>query len=835
MAFDEATRETGSRSPATVKDWEDRLECWTQIVAVSSRLDAKVFADDLTALADALSPASSWMRRLTARVFSRRYRRARRALRERIRTGKIPDRDLLDLCRLAMTAQESWSALGAPGLPSGPPARTGELPLLIGRAGQFLATVAELTQEPVDDDLTETSARLNELLRDRATLVKLPRIHELIGELRSAGLADLIVELEDRDASGEEAATIFYTAWAQSILDDLAFADRVVGAFDGDAHDQAVGRFREQDSRRLKSVPSSIRRIWAEGATDARDSSRDQAQLLAKQAGLKQRHIPVRDLVAQTSDVLLAVQPCWAMSPLMVSQLLPARTQFDVVIFDEASQITPADAVTSIFRGRQLVIAGDERQLPPSPFFVAETGEDQAEDEHFEEELSLNQQLAGTAGFESVLDALLPMLPFRWLQWHYRSEDERLIAFSNAHIYDRVLITFPGTGGDTCLSCSSVDLISEETNSPSAEVDAVVQLILEHAAERPDESLGVIAMGIKHAMRTDESLRAALKSRPDLEPFFAEDVEEPFFIKNLERVQGDERDAMILTIGYGKNSAGQLVYRFGPLLTDGGERRLNVAVTRAKKRMTLVSSFSSMDMDPNKLNSEGMRLLRQYVQYMEQGGTTLGDVITQKPALNPFEIDVRDTLTSRGLHLLPQYGVSGYRIDFAVAHPSQPGRMLLAIECDGASYHSSGSARERDRLRQEHLERLGWRFHRIWSSEWFASKESAVTKALAAYENALTQDGRPSRVPPHAPIAELGRVDPPSRRGSRPRFALGYSITEYGPRTLEAIVDWIESDGVVRTKDEVVGEVMIEMGFERRGKNIVAAISEAIERARGKR
>ena len=186
-----------------------------------------------------------------------------------------------------------------------------------------------------------------------------------------------------------------------------------------------------------------------------------------------------------------------------------------------------------------------------------------------------------------------------------------------------------------------------------------------------------------------------------------------------------------------RTPAATLLYRFGPLLTEGGERRLNVAVTRAKNRLTLVSSFSSRDMDPERSAAEGVKLLRQYLQYVESGGANLGDQVLDKPALNPFEVDVRDTLLRHGLKLTAQYGTSGYWIDFAVQHPAQPGRYVLAIECDGATYHSSHSARDRDRLRQEQLERQGWRFHRIWSTEWFHDKDACTEKAIAAYHDAL--------------------------------------------------------------------------------------------------
>jgi len=203
----------------------------------------------------------------------------------------------------------------------------------------------------------------------------------------------------------------------------------------------------------------------------------------------------------------------------------------------------------------------------------------------------------------------------------------------------------------------------------------------------------------------------------------------------------------------------------------------------------------------------------------------------EKPPLNPFEIDVRDTLAARRLNLIPQYGVSGFRIDFAVTHPLQRGRMVLAIECDGASYHSSESARERDRLRQEHLERLGWTFHRIWSSEWFADKQAATDKAVAAYEGAIADGAEPPQtvLPPPPPVVG-GSAAAPTRRLPRPQFSPGYTIAEYSRRTLDAVVAWVQSDGLLRTRAELTDEAIRELGFERRGKNIVAAVSAAVDR-----
>ena len=293
-----------------------------------------------------------------------------------------------------------------------------------------------------------------------------------------------------------------------------------------------------------------------------------------------------------------------------------------------------------------------------------------------------------------------------------------------------------------------------------------------------------------------------------------------------------------------------LPYRFGPLLTEGGERRLNVAVTRAKNRITLVSSFSSHDMDPERSAAEGVKLLRQYLQYVESDGTNLGDYVLDKPALNPFEIDVRDTLLRHGLKLTAQYGTSGYWIDFAVQHPTQPGRYVLAIECDGATYHSSPSARDRDRLRQEQLERQGWRFHRIWSAEWFHDKDTCVAKAVTAYHAAVravdqgehitpargTLDGKATSRLQTAYEAALSRTAPASpapapRIAPRPWVIRGQAIEAYSDAELLELAQWIRSDDILRTQDELLHEMMRELGFQRRGKNVVARLTAAITRS----
>ena len=504
------------------------------------------------------------------------------------------------------------------------------------------------------------------------------------------------------------------------------------------------------------------------------------------------------------------------MSPLLVPQILPREQLFDAVIFDEASQILPADGVSSLLRGRQAVIAGDPKQLPPTTFFTSTSDDYEEEEEEDGAELDATPE---TENMESVLDAVSTLMPgnSRTLNWHYRSLDERLIAFSNHNIYDGSLTTFPGLLGGDCVTHVEVPFSHDSVasgGSNSAEVRRVVDLIIEHAARRPNESLGVIAFGLRHAHRIEETLRLAREGRPELDEFFSEDHEEPFFVKNLERVQGDERDAIILTVGYGRTDAGRMRYNFGPLNREGGYRRLNVAVTRAKRRMTIVSAFSAADMDPDRLRSEGPRMLRDYIAYAASAGRDLGSARRDAEPLNPFELDIKQRLEAAGIPLQPQYGASGYWIDFAAMHPDQPGRPVLAIEADGARYHSAINARERDRLRQEHLERLGWCFHRIWSTEWFRNPEAEVSRCFQAWkEVVVAADKEDFASPPQAvgqstPTGTVSANSAPSRRGHCPHVDVpGRPITEYSDRQLDEIVRWAHSDGLLHSNGELIRDI----------------------------
>jgi very-short-patch-repair endonuclease len=440
---------------------------------------------------------------------------------------------------------------------------------------------------------------------------------------------------------------------------------------------------------------------------------------------------------------------------------------------------------------------------------------------------------------------MMPFVQSRHLNWHYRSRDESLINFSNHYLYQDRLVTFPGPGGSPAIDHVLVKQelgVDGQEESSNAEVRKVIELTMAHAFNHPSETLGVITMGIRHMNRVQAALDRELEKRPELHEFFDTNRRERFFVKNLERVQGDERDAIIISIGYGKDRAGNLPLRFGPLLSEGGRRRLNVAVTRSRQRLTVISSFTPLDIDVSRIRpGSGVELLRDYLQYAASSGKRLGDAELTTLPLNDFEADIFDVLTVQGLKLVPQVGASQYRIDMVAQHPRKPGRFVLAIECDGATYHSSYTARDRDRLRQQQLENLGWRFHRIWSTDWLLRKEDEIKRTLAAFQEAvefadkidadpLVANGGPNghiktSTNGHAaqntnPLAQL--------RKPRPAIPLKPSITHYSARELEELVKWVVSDGKLRTDEEIISEMVSALGFTRRGVRIESAIRNAI-------
>ena len=522
-----------------------------------------------------------------------------------------------------------------------------------------------------------------------------------------------------------------YTLW----LTWRYATEPALGAFRRPRHEERLAEFQQLDRWQFEVASTRVaeRLVLKRPSVPAHLPRGSEVAILLRAASAKRRFRPLRKLFAEIPNLLPALKPCMLMSPLSVAQFLgESAVQFDVVVFDEASQILPADAIGAIGRGKQVVVVGDQQQLPPTRFFdvSGQIGEDESE-----EELP-----------ESVLDACLAVgLPRKPLLWHYRSRHEHLIAFSNRHFYQRRLITFPSPDQTRAVQFVRVeDGIYDRGSSKvnKAEARHIADLVVEHVQSRPGESLGVITFSEAQMVAIQTELDARRRAAPELEVLLQEERSdgEGFFVKNLENVQGDERDVIFFSVGYGPDQAGNLSVNFGPLNREGGERRLNVAVTRARDRVKILASFYPHELDTSRTRARGVHLLRKYLEFADQGPIALLGEITAAGGEyeSDFEEAVADALREQGLEVVPQVGVGGFRIDLGIKDPNAD-CYLLGVECDGATYHSSKIARDRDRLRQEVLEHLGWRIHRVWSTDWLKDPSREAARIVEAYECARNQ------------------------------------------------------------------------------------------------
>jgi len=446
------------------------------------------------------------------------------------------------------------------------------------------------------------------------------------------------------------------------------------------------------------------------------------------------KHKALRKTFRKSANVITDLKPCFMMSPLSVAKNIEKGSiEFDAVIFDEASQVEPETAISSLIRADQAIIVGDAKQLPPTDFFRADV----------EDDGDVREDL------ESILDETSTALPKEQLMWHYRSRDNELIEFSNHHYYGNRLKTFPGNNADldTGVEFEYVkDGIYDRGGSSKNEKEAekAVDLIEKHAEDKPEKSLGVVAFSSSQREAIEDELYLRKQKNPKLQNFTSEDKLEDFFVKSLENVQGDQRDVMIFGVGYGPDENGKITMNFGPLNRKGGERRLNVAITRAKEKVIVVTSMQPGDLDTSRTSSKGPKHFKKYLEYAKNGDQVLERDINandQEEFDSEFEEAVYTTLQEEGLDVTTQVQSSGYSIDLAVKHPDKPGKYILGVECDGAAYHSTKTARERDRLRQSVLEDLGWKIHRIWSTDWIRDEKGQVKKILDKVDD-LKKDGK---------------------------------------------------------------------------------------------
>lgn len=555
------------------------------------------------------------------------------------------------------------------------------------------------------------------------------------------GLEDFIVTAEDTYYPAGMLKDVFMKSFYYEWFEKVCTRIESVSSFRVRTQESRVDTFRELDSHQLPVDQMRIREKLIREMPSRHNYGRatDEMSILLHELNKKRKIMPLRKLFRTIPNLLLKLKPCLMMSPLSVSYFLEAETyRFDMVIFDEASQIFPQDAIGAIFRGKQVIIAGDSKQLPPTNFFSASTSNDVDFDYEDDEEEEVN--------FDSILEEASNSLPNRSLLWHYRSRFEELISFSNQQIYQNNLITFPSStihAKDTGVEYVHVQNGVYENRCNRAEAQEIVRMVAEHIRKYPDRSLGVIAFSESQQSVIEEEINKFRTSNPFYERFFDEDKDEPFFVKNLENVQGDERDTIMFSICYAKNAQGRMYMRFGPLGHQGGERRLNVAITRAKYNVKLVGSILPEDIDLSKTHSEGVRMLRTYISFAMNGSSALPKMEKKNSLydVDTFSEQVGKFLTSRGCSVKMNVGSSDYTIDIAVEHPKKPGRYIAGIECDGSSYYIARTVRDREHLRTAVLEQMGWKMYRVWSTEWIRNPEAEKERLMTFIQDALIHHG----------------------------------------------------------------------------------------------
>lgn len=524
-----------------------------------------------------------------------------------------------------------------------------------------------------------------------------------------------------------------YYAWLAKVCAGIDS----VAKFKVRVQDSRVENFRELDGHQLPIAQMRIRERLINGMPSRSNFSHatDEMSVLVHELGKKRKIMPLRKLFRTIPNLLLKLKPCLMMSPLSVSYFLEADTyKFDMVIFDEASQIFPQDAIGAIFRGSQVIIAGDSKQLPPTNFFAASTSNTDSDydvDDEVEEIIS-----------DSILEEATSSLPNRSLLWHYRSRNEDLISFSNQEIYQNNLITFPSSinkVADLGVEYIYVENGVYENRCNRKEAERCVALIEEHIKKHPNRSLGIIAFSESQQSAIEEALNEFRLRNKKYESFFDEKKEDAFFIKNLENVQGDERDTIIFSICYGKNAQGRMYMRFGPLGHQGGERRLNVAITRAKYNVKLVGSILPEDIDLNKTKSDGVKMLRSYIRFAIEGSNILSKPKKQNQLyeVDTFSQYVGAFLEKQGFKIKMNIGNSDYTVDIAVEHPKREGCYFAGIECDGNSYYMARTVRDRDHLRPVILEQMGWKMYHVWSTEWIRNPENEQRRLVEFLREAL--------------------------------------------------------------------------------------------------
>ena len=689
------------------------------------------------------------------------------------------------------------------------------------------------------------STKLAIWLANPEQLSKWVTYRERASKARAAGLAQIVDRLVDGRLETGAARPTFEMAYYEAMLAELVQVDAEIGRFDGNLHARQVREFANLDLQRIKAASIEVVRAHHRGIPP-RDGGVGPVGTLRAEMARRRGHMPIRQLMQKAGAAVQALKPVLMMSPLSVAQFLtPGRLTFDLLVMDEASQIQPVDALGAIARCKQVVVVGDERQLPPTKFFSKMTGSQAGEDDGDDD--------TPVADIESILGLFVARgLPQRMLRWHYRSRHQSLIAISNSQFYENKLFIVPSPYTQEAGMGLRFHHVPEGvfdsggTGTNAVEARVVAEAIIRHAKTNAELSLGVATFSVSQRRAIQDELELLRRLNPDTEEFFHAHPSEPFFVKNLENVQGDERDVIMISVGYARNSQGYMAMRFGPLGADGGERRLNVLISRAKRRCEVFASITDDDIDINRGKGKGIFAFKLFLHYARTGRLSVAQSTGRKMD-SVFEEQVANALQAKGYQVHPQVGIAGFFIDLAIADSQRPGRYLIGIECDGASYHSGRSARDRDRLRQAVLEDHGWIIHRIWSTDWFQRPVEQLERTIAAIEAAkielderletglLKQRAVPIEIVTvdRGDVTEIGLSDV-DRDASSNRLYAEASLVRPGLYELHetpvgVMAELVEEVVRVETPvhiDEVIARLRTTWGLQRAGARIESAVEQ---------
>lgn len=666
------------------------------------------------------------------------------------------------------------------------------------------------------------------------------RLSRAANSLRELGAENAAAQLESGSIPVDRIEADIAYCRAESIWKQAVTTQPDIVRVEGEARQALVDEFRQLEDRRQKFAQ---REVLAKHGSAMPRGSFGEMGIVRAEIARKRGHLPVRKLMKRTGSVMQQIKPVMLMSPLSVAQFLPPGSlEFDLLVIDEASQVKPEDALGAIARCKQIAVIGDKKQLPPTSFFDRMVNDESTDDDEVQ-----NAGIASAGDLESVLTLCEARgVPRRMLRWHYRSRHPSLIEVSNSEFYDSGLFLPPAPhydrGQDGFMVrrvAGAYDRGGKKTNK--IEADEVIKAVKQHARNSPERSLGIVTFSISQKQLIEDLLELERRVDTALERFASQAGPEQLFVKNLENVQGDERDVIFASVGYGPRQAGSGLdsMAFGPVSAEGGERRLNVLFTRARFRCEVFVSFRSGDIDLGRTSQKGPEVLKRFLKFGESGSADLPHAIGGYDS--PFEEAVASAVRSMGYDVDSQVGSAGFRIDLAVKHPDRPGSYLCAIECDGANYHSSRSARERDRLRQDVLEGLGWQFYRIWSTDWFRQPEREKDKLRAKLKTSVSDTVTKRNEPIHVPeiVKEPVHEEMPDRgENGMPYIEADFAVPftaephEIAPRDMaEIVTKVIAVEGPVH-EEEIARRIARLFGKERTGSRILDAVIKGLRMAR---